>query len=162
MTFRIQVMCLAAAVMMAACGSASNGTTGGISNATGGTMMGAAGGALLGSQVGKGKGKWVGAAVGAVAGGLAGSVIGQRLDERDRLLADKAERNALENGRSGQSVSWRNPDNGRYGQIVPEAPYKQGNGYCRQYSHQVYVDGRSESVRGTACRNPDGTWRNMA
>jgi surface antigen len=162
MSLKLQVVCLAVAILVAACGSTHTGTTAGLSNATGGTVLGAAGGALLGSQVGKGKGKWVGAAVGAVAGGLTGSVIGQRLDQRDRLLADKAERDALENGRTGQPVSWRNPDNGRNGRIVPEAPYKQGNGYCRQYSHQVTIDGRSESLRGTSCRNADGSWRNVA
>ena len=155
------LLAFAAAGLLAAGCSSTTGSSG-INNETGGTVLGAVGGGLLGSQVGKGRGRYVGAAVGALAGGLAGNVIGRRLDERDRLLADRAERDAFENGRSGKAVSWRNPDNGRHGQITPEAPYRQGNGYCRQYTHQVFIDGKSESMRGTACRNPDGTWRNTA
>ena len=146
-------------VLLAGCGSTAS--TPSLNNQTGGTMLGAVGGGLIGSQVGKGKGKWVGAAVGAVAGGLAGNVIGAKLDERDRLLADKAEHDAFENGRTGKPVAWRNPNNGRGGEIVPEAPYRQGSGYCRQYTHKIFIDGRSEAMRGTACRNPDGTWRNV-
>lgn len=150
------------AVAMLAGGCSSTTGTSGINNETGGTVLGAVGGGLLGSQVGKGKGQWVGAAVGAVAGGLAGSVIGSRLDERDRLLADRAEHDAFENGRTGKPVAWRNPNNGRSGEITPEAPYRQGSGYCRQYSHKIFIDGKPEAMRGTACRNPDGTWRNVA
>ena len=30
---------------------------------------------------------------------------------------------------------------------------------CRQYTHTVYIDGRPQTMRGTACRNPDGTWQ---
>ena len=152
---------LAACTILAA-GCSSTGGSGGIDNQTGGTMLGAVGGGLLGSQVGKGKGKWAGAAVGAVAGGLAGNLIGKRLDERDRLLASRAERDAFENGRTGKPVAWRNPDNGRSGEIVPEEPYRQNGGYCRQYTHKIFIDGKSEAMRGTACRNPDGTWRNVA
>jgi surface antigen len=160
MTPRLKhAVCLSAAVFVAACSSTGSS---GINNQSGGTMLGAAGGALLGSQVGKGKGRWVGAAAGAVAGGLAGNVIGRRLDERDRLLAERAERDAFENGQSGRPVSWRNPDNGRRGDVIPDAPYRQGNGYCRQYTHTIYIDGRQEAMRGTACRNPDGTWRSAA
>ncbi len=153
-------LALAASAVLAAC-SSTNGTSG-LTNETGGTVLGAVGGGLLGSQVGKGKGKWVGAAVGAMAGGLAGNVIGKGLDERDRLLADRAERDAFENGRTGKPVAWRNPNTGRGGEITPEEPYRQSGGYCRQYTHKIFIDGKSEAMRGTACRNADGTWRNVA
>lgn len=155
------VIALLCAGLAAGC-SSNGGSGGGINNATGGTLLGAVGGGLLGSQVGKGNGRLVGAAVGAMAGGLAGNIIGQKLDERDRLLAQRAEHDAFENGRAGKPVAWRNPNNGRGGEVIPEAPYRQGNGYCRQYTHKIYIDGRSEAMRGTACRNPDGTWRNVA
>ena len=54
------------------------------------------------------------------------------------------------------------PDNGRYGDVVPGRPYKRSNVDCRDYTHTVYIDGRPRTMRGTACRNPDGTWRNVA
>jgi surface antigen len=29
---------------------------------------------------------------------------------------------------------------------------------CRQYTHTVYIDGKPQVTRGTACRNSDGSW----
>jgi surface antigen len=28
--------------------------------------------------------------------------------------------------------------------------------------HKVYIDGQPQAMRGTACRNPDGTWTNVS
>jgi len=30
---------------------------------------------------------------------------------------------------------------------------------CRQFTHTIYIDGKPQTARGTACRNPDGTWQ---
>ena len=73
-------------------------------------------------------------------------------------MAYEAEMAALEQGRVGAPVGWRNPGSGRYGNIVPGPVYVQRGSRCRSYTHTVYVRGRPEVVRGTACRNPDGTW----
>ena len=39
------------------------------------------------------------------------------------------------------------------------APYQRGGTDCRDYTHTIYINGRPETARGTACRQPDGTWR---
>ncbi|HCR85249.1 MAG TPA: hypothetical protein DIV86_01075 [Alphaproteobacteria bacterium] len=31
--------------------------------------------------------------------------------------------------------------------------------YCREYTKDVYIGGRTQQAFGTACRLPDGTWR---
>jgi surface antigen len=93
-----------------------------------------------------------------VVGGIVGNEIGRSLDQRDRELARQAEYDAWERGPARQPVRWRNPDNGRYGEVIPEAPYKRGAVDCRDFVHRVYIDGRPQTMRGTACRNPDGTW----
>lgn len=31
--------------------------------------------------------------------------------------------------------------------------------YCREYTRQIVIDGEEQSAHGTACRQPDGTWR---
>ena len=98
----------------------------------------------------------------ALVGGIVGSEIGRSMDEQDRRLAQQAEFDALEAGESDRPRRWRNPDNGRYGDVVPGRPYKRSNIDCRDYTHTVYIDGRPRKMRGTACRNPDGTWRNVA
>jgi surface antigen len=118
-------------------------------------------GAVVGSQFGGGSGRIVGAMAGAVVGGIIGHDIGRKLDQRDRMLAQQAEWEALERGPSGRPRRWQNPDNGRYGDFVPMEPYRRGNVDCRDYTHTIYIDGRPQAMRGTACRNPDGTWRNV-
>jgi surface antigen len=125
-----------------------------------GTLVGAGTGALLGAAIaGPGVGNAVGGAVvGGLIGGLLGNRIGASLDERDRRMAYAAELQALNNGPPGAPVAWRNPDSGRYGSIVPGPVYVENARNCRAFTHTIYVDGRPQTARGTACRNPDGSW----
>ncbi len=124
-----------------------------------GTLLGAVGGALVGSQIGGGTGTRVAAAVaGAALGGLIGNRIGAAMDDDDKRLAYEAQMRALDEGQSGAPVAWRNPDSGRHGTIVPGPAYQQGSATCRQYTHTIYIDGKPQTARGTACRNPDSTW----
>jgi surface antigen len=90
--------------------------------------------------------------------GVLGSPIGADLDERDRQRAYAAERQALEHGEPGEPTGWRSEKPGRYGTIVPGAPYERGGTRCRDYSHSIYIDGKPQIARMTACRNPDGSW----
>lgn len=125
-----------------------------------GTAVGAIAGALIGSQFGGGTGERIAAGVaGAALGGLIGNRIGAAMDDEDKRRAYAAQMQALESGQSGTPVPWRNPDSGRYGNIVPGPAYQQGGGTCRQYTHTIYIDGRPQVARGAACRNPDGTWQ---
>ncbi len=127
-----------------------------------GLAVGAIAGGLLGNTVGKGKGKIATTAIGAVIGGIVGHEIGASLDKVDRQYAQQAEFAALERGRTGERVEWRNPDSGHYGEVVPSKPYRRGRYDCRDFTHKVYIDGRPQAMRGTACRNPDGTWSNVS
>lgn len=124
-----------------------------------GTVIGALGGALIGSQIGGGPGeRLAAAAAGAAIGGLIGNRIGASLDDQDRERAYAAQIDALERAPSGAPVGWKNPDSGRYGTIVPGPAYDSRGAKCRSYTHTVYIDNRPQVARGTACRNPDGTW----
>ena len=95
---------------------------------------------------------------GAAVGGIIGGAIGASLDERDRQFAYEAHMRALQYGEPGAPVGWRSPDTGHYGTIVPGPPYQTSGTTCREYSHTIYIDGRPQTARGTACRNPDGSW----
>jgi surface antigen len=124
-----------------------------------GTAFGALSGALIGSSIGGTAGDRVAAAVaGAAIGGLIGNRIGAAMDDSDRQLAYQAQINALEQGAPGAPTAWRNPDSGRHGNIVPGPVYVQRGLHCRGYTHTVYFDEKPQIVRGTACKNPDGTW----
>lgn len=123
-----------------------------------GTLLGAGTGALIGSAVAGPGNRLGGAVVGGLLGGLIGNRIGAAMDDEDKQRAYAAQMDALERGQSGAPVSWRNPDSGRYGTVVPGPAYQEGGRNCRSFTHTIYIDGRPETARGTACRNPDGTW----
>jgi surface antigen len=125
-----------------------------------GTLLGGLAGAAVGSQFGGGVGGHLaGAAIGAGVGALIGNRIGAAMDDEDKRRAYAAQVQALESGPSGAPVAWRNPDSGRYGSVVPGPAYQSNGMNCRQFTHTIYIDGRPQTARGTACRNPDGTWQ---
>ena len=97
------------------------------------------------------------AIVDAMAGGLIGGQIGANLDHRERRKALEAESRALEYMLPGQPVGWGDKGK-RSGEVVAGSPYRVGSQDCRQYTHEVMIDGRSATARGAACRNPNGSW----
>jgi surface antigen len=80
------------------------------------------------------------------------------LDPRDRDPAGAAQLRALQFGEPGAPVSWHSAQSGHRGTIVPGPAYQSNGLTCREFSHTVYADGRPQTGRGSACRNPDGTW----
>src|SRR5256884_9961619 len=85
-----------------------------------GTLVGAVAGGLIGSQFGGGTGERIAAGLaGAAIGGLIGNRIGAGMDDDDKQRAYAAQMQALEAGKSGVAVAWKNPDSGRYGLGVP-------------------------------------------
>lgn len=148
-------------ITLSAAGLALAGCADGPNHAETGTVIGAVAGGIIGNQVGSGTGNVLATAAGVVVGGIVGHTIGQALDDHDRRLAQEAEFAALEEGESGEVVPWRNPDSGHYGEVVPSRAYRRGDRQCREFEHRIFIDGRRETMRGTACRNPDGTWRNV-
>ena len=107
-----------------------------------GTLVGAVAGGLIGSQF----------------GGLIGNRIGAGMDDDDKRRAYAAQMQALEGGKSGVAVAWKNPYSGRYGSVVPGPAYESNGLQCRPYTHTIYINGQPQVARGNACRNPDGTW----
>jgi surface antigen len=121
-----------------------------------GGMGGAAAGGLLAAVAG---GNAAGIAAGTIIGGLVGGAIGSGLDAADRRYASQSAHQALEYAPVGSSVSWQNPDSRHYGAITPTRTYQTAYGYCREYQQWVTIDGEQRSSYGTACRQPDGSWR---
>jgi surface antigen len=122
-----------------------------------GGLGGAATGGLIAAAAGAGG---AGIAAGVIGGALVGGLVGNLLDQRDRELQAKAASQALENTPSGKPVAWQNPDNGHAGTITPTRTYQTAQGaYCREYQQTVTIDGKKENSYGTACRQPDGSWK---
>jgi surface antigen len=75
------------------------------------------------------------------------------------MAAANAQR-ALETSRTGQTTSWSNPDSGHSGDITPTRTYQNASGqYCREYQQEIDIGGQKEKAHGTACRQPDGSWK---
>jgi surface antigen len=125
------------------------------------TTIGAVGGGALGGLIAGAAGANPAAIAAATIGGiLVGGLVGNLLDERDKRLAAQAAQKALESAPTGQSVTWQNPDSGHSGTVTVIKTYQVSSGsYCRQYETSVNIGGKLENAHGTACRQPDGTWK---
>ena len=118
--------------------------------------------ALAGCQAGGGIGPdtAIGGLGGAAAGGLLGAGIGQALDQRSQRLQAETVHRTLETAPSGTVTTWANPDNGVQGTVSPVRTYRNPAGaYCREFEQTVTVGGQPQQTYGTACRQPDGSWR---
>jgi surface antigen len=124
-------------------------------NEQAGTVVGGVLGGALGSQVGGGTGRTVAIVAGTLIGAMIGSQVGRHMDDTDRMRAAQA----LEYNQTNQPSSWRNPDSGYEYTVTPTRSYESADGPCREYTTEAIIDGRPETVYGTACREPDGSWR---
>jgi surface antigen len=148
-------LALAASLALGACATENAGN-----KQVGGTVLGAVAGGLAGSAFGKGSGRLITTAIGTLAGAFIGSEVGQSLDKADRLAAQRTAQTTLETGRTGQTVTWSNPDSGHSGTVTPTRTYQESDGaYCREYQQTVTVGGKTEQAYGRACRQPDGSWK---
>lgn len=78
------------------------------------------------------------------------------LDAASQRKARAAELKALDQPRTGIPVHWRS---GRVrGEVVPGPTYQVNSYSCRDYTHIVYRDGPPQRMRGTSCRQPNGSW----
>lgn len=170
MAWKQLVLAVAATSMLAACTNqgmyASGGTRSGgsvdpiINKRNAGGLLGAVGGAVLGSNVGKGKGNIAAIAVGTLLGAGLGASVGESMDKADLNYYQNTAQTALETAPAGQALPWSNPQSGNSGTITPKQYYQNPNGqYCREYTQSINIGGRVQEGVGTACRQPDGSWK---
>lgn len=119
-----------------------------------GGLLGAAAGGVIGNRFGRGDGDAVATIGGVVIGALVGGVIGRGMDEADHACVGQA----LEYGRTGQAVAWRDPDGDLY-EVTPTRGFERGETQCREYRTVGVVDGERQTLHGIACRQPDGSWQ---
>jgi len=120
-----------------------------------GSVLGGAIGGTLGSQIGSGAGRTAAIIAGTLAGSLLGRDIARQTDEA------RAQR-VLEYNYDRQASSWSNPNTGANFTTTPTSTYLNAAGEnCREYQTDIRIDGKRESGHGTACRQPDGTWKIM-
>lgn len=121
-----------------------------------GAVTGMAIGAALGSTMSRGHHDrpfaiWLGAVVGS----MLGSTIGRYMDEQDQMRTSMA----LENNRTYESTTWVNPDTRYEYTVEPTRTFESAEGPCREFTMDAVIGGKTEQVYGTACRQPDGSWK---
>ena len=112
-------------------------------------------GGVLGSEVGGGHGRTAAIIIGSLAGAAVGGGVGRSMDDTDRLKTATA----LESVRTNVTSAWRNPDTGHEYGVTPTKTYDTATGPCREYTVDSLIGGKKETVYGTACRQPDGSWK---
>lgn len=127
-----------------------------MSNQDVGTMSGAVAGGVLGSTIGQGDGKLIAIAAGTLIGAYLGGSIGKSMDQQDRAHVNET----LESNNVGQPAYWRNAKTGNTYRVTPTKNVEVGhNKYCREYRTVADIAGKKQQMYGTACRQPDGSWK---
>jgi len=123
-----------------------------------GGLVGAAAGGLAGSQFGKGDGKLAATALGTLVGFVIGQEVGRNLTRTEETCFSRT----FEHVPDRETIVWQNAQQGAQYQVMPVRTAETDNGlYCREYQAKATVGGRVEETYGTACRQPDGSWKLM-
>ncbi len=149
---RTAIAAVAVAIALAGCGGIP------IAKEDQGLVLGGVLGGVLGSQVGGGSGRIVGAVAGTLLGGYLGREVGRYMDRQDRASHEHALTNTVVYG--GRN-DWANPRTRNRGYVEEVGSYQAAFGYCREYRQRVWIGDRMVEGYGTACRQPDGSWRIM-
>jgi surface antigen len=89
--------------------------------------------------------------------GLVAGELGRGLDPQSKRKAIDAEITALSNSATGVETKWQGQKN-TSGIVIPGQLFEVSGKICRRYSHEILVNGQSQSDEATACKNEDGVW----
>lgn len=79
--------------------------------------------------------------------------------EKDWRLLKNASKRALENGRDGETIKWKNPHTGSSGAVTPTKTFEQEGSECRTLKIQNTAAGRTDEAAYDFCKQADGTWK---
>ncbi|WP_420411254.1 RT0821/Lpp0805 family surface protein [Roseibium sp.] len=85
--------------------------------------------------------------------------LGEALEPSDKKAAEKAQDRALKARGVGVSVAWQNERTGRSGKVRPGPVYSVNETRCREFTHEMVLQGRVLQARGTACEVKQGRWK---
>ena len=92
-------------------------------------------------------------------GQLVPGLIGQQMTEQDRSRV----RLALDTNANNQPTAWQGARGSASYKVTPVRTFSEAQGTrCRDFDTQATIDGRHQRIRGTACRQPDGSWRPLS
>lgn len=126
-------------------------------------LMGGAFGAAIGGAVGGGKGAGIGAATGMFVGHMREQREREARAERERWEAEQRHQQQLQQQQLQMQQQQQQQQLQMQQQQQAQQQYQQPAGQvraqnCRPYQTNQVVDGRTVTMTGTACQQPDGSW----
>lgn len=97
-----------------------------------------------------------------VFGATQGSDISGKLDDASRRHAFINQSKALEFSVSNKPLLWQNVNGAVAGEVIVKPVSTKDQITCRDYEHNIKVDGKMNNLRGKACRNSDGSWKHAS
>jgi len=130
-----------------------------------GTLLGAGIGGLIGSQFGHGGGRTAFTVGGVLLGGAVGNSLGAAADQQERGAYAGGGYYASPEYYYQSPVYYANTYVPTY--VAPPAPPPASiayydpsvQTYCREFTQETRIEGQAQEIYGTACLQPDGSWR---
>lgn len=128
-------------------------------NTTIGAVSGAVIGGVAASAIGAGTGQVVAIGVGAIAGALIGGYVGHSMDHSDNMQTTYT----LNHTPKNKTHHWVNKSTGAKYSMTPTTGRVAVNGQanCRNYNMTATMNGKQQTIHGTACRQADGSWKSV-
>ncbi|MFA5041560.1 MAG: glycine zipper 2TM domain-containing protein [Bdellovibrionales bacterium] len=126
-----------------------------------GTTFGAITGGVLGSQIGQGSGQVLSTTLGVAIGGTIGNTIGREIDEENARSYYTDGNYPYASSGTYAPISYYSYTPNYVAPPAPPPTYIDQNAgtYCREFSQEIKIDGKLVESYGTACLQPDGSWR---
>jgi len=84
-------------------------------------------------------------------------VATKSLGEDDQAFMTEHFAKAMDDAMIGQTMSWTNPSSGTVVRVSPTRTFqREDSTYCREFTQTI--GDKEPAVRGTACRQSDGSW----
>lgn len=87
---------------------------------------------------------------------MRGHKAGRGIARTDEICFNQA----FEHAPDRETITWDNTRQGAEYQVTPTKSVRTRSGeYCREYQAKAVVGGKISNTYGTACRQPDGSWK---
>jgi surface antigen len=79
-------------------------------------------------------------------------------DDVDQVFMTEHFAKAMDNTMIGQTAAWTNPSSGTQVRVSPTRTFqREDSTYCREFTQAI--GDKDPAIRGTACRQSDGSWQ---
>jgi surface antigen len=77
----------------------------------------------------------------------------------DKQIMRKTARDALDSGKDGIEIAWKNPQTGHSGSVMPISKIRRDDLACRKTKFTNHAEGLTSIQLHLLCKQADGTWK---